>query len=300
MDTPRDGALRIVGVPEHFNLPFRLAIEDDAFTELASEVQWADVPGGTGAMCRAIESGEADAGLLLTEGAVARIANERTLRLAGTWVDTPLIWGVHCAAAAAFSGPDSLRGKRFGVSRFGSGSHLMAWVFARERGWDPRTDVDFVVVNNLDGARAAFEEDWIDAFLWERFTTKPLVDAGEWKHICNFSAPWAAFVMAVHDDADDSVVEACHRVLQIVGRYAARIVADPAWSVPLLARRYGQREEDIAMWLDGTSWASKPVVSRAAMRAVAEALRSVDVVNGTVPERILLAAGTTFVDDTGD
>ena len=257
MTEPNRATLRLVGVPEHFNLPFRLAIEDNAFAGEDFALTWTDVPGGTGAMCSAIEEGQADAGLLLTEGAVARIANNGTLRLAGTWVQTPLIWGVHTASSTSFAGAESLRGRRFGISRFGSGSHLMAWVFARERGWEPRADISFVVVNNLEGARAAFAANEIDAFLWERFTTKPLVDAGHWRHICNFSAPWAAFVLAVHNDADDVVVERCHRMLEVVQPYCKRIVSQQSWSIPLLARRYGQREEDIALWLSGTRWSAR-------------------------------------------
>ena len=39
--------------------------------------------------------------------------------------------------------------------------------------------VNSTKVGTLDGAREAMEKDEIDAWLWEKFTTKHLVDNGE-------------------------------------------------------------------------------------------------------------------------
>lgn len=35
--------IRIGGVPEHFNLPWHLAIEDGAFKEAGIDLQWQDI-----------------------------------------------------------------------------------------------------------------------------------------------------------------------------------------------------------------------------------------------------------------
>ena len=67
--------LRIGGVPEHFNLPWHLALEARRFESLGIEVAWRDYPGGSGAMAKALRDGELDAALLLTEGAVAAVAD---------------------------------------------------------------------------------------------------------------------------------------------------------------------------------------------------------------------------------
>lgn len=60
--------LRIGGVPEHFNLPWRdvLADRDD---------EWIDVDGGSGAMARALDGGELDIAVMLTESAVRAIGD---------------------------------------------------------------------------------------------------------------------------------------------------------------------------------------------------------------------------------
>ena len=57
----------------------------------------------------------------------------------------------------------------------------MAFVQAENLGWDPKEDVQFTVVGNLDGARAALGKGEASAFMWEKFTTKPHVDSGEWR-----------------------------------------------------------------------------------------------------------------------
>ena len=67
--------LRVGGVPEHFNLPWKQAIAERAFDDLDVAVEFEDYPGGTGAMTAALAAGDLDAALLLTEGAVADILN---------------------------------------------------------------------------------------------------------------------------------------------------------------------------------------------------------------------------------
>ena len=58
--------LRIGGVPEHFNLPWKLAVADRAFDSIGVEVAFIEHPGGTGAMTAALRAADLDAALLLT------------------------------------------------------------------------------------------------------------------------------------------------------------------------------------------------------------------------------------------
>jgi hypothetical protein len=53
----------IVGVPEHFNLPWHLAIENDRFNQQNIDLQWTDVPEGTGKMCQ-MRSAETDIAII--------------------------------------------------------------------------------------------------------------------------------------------------------------------------------------------------------------------------------------------
>ena len=76
------------------------------------------------------------------------------------FIESPLQWGVHIHPSNPTSTLEGLDPTkiRVAVSRFGSGSHLMAYVFAHTMGWDP-AHLKFVAVGGLRGALAAFKEE---------------------------------------------------------------------------------------------------------------------------------------------
>ena len=59
---------KIGGVPEHFNLPWRLAIEEGRLNHLDVDMHWSDMSGGTGQMIKGLQAGTLDVAVLLTEG----------------------------------------------------------------------------------------------------------------------------------------------------------------------------------------------------------------------------------------
>ncbi|MCD8528764.1 MAG: hypothetical protein LRY27_02025, partial [Chitinophagales bacterium] len=67
--------IRVGGVPEHFNLPWHLAIENNLFANENIEVEWITYKGGTGEMTKALRQNEVDVCVVLTEGIVADIIN---------------------------------------------------------------------------------------------------------------------------------------------------------------------------------------------------------------------------------
>ena len=73
--------VRIAGVPEHFNLPWHLCIENGEFEEAGIDLQWTDVPEGTGKMCQMLRDGVTDIAVILTEGIVKDINAGNSSRL---------------------------------------------------------------------------------------------------------------------------------------------------------------------------------------------------------------------------
>lgn len=245
--------LRIGGVPEHFNLPWHLALESSRLTREGLAVEWRDYPGGSGAMARALREGELDAALLLTEGAVAGIADGGGFRIVSRYVDSPLVWGIHVPAASRFDSVESLRGARYAISRRGSGSHLMAFVHAQSCGW-PLEGLELVIVGHLEGAVEAFAKGAADVFFWEKFMTKPLVDAGRFRRVGEFRAPWPAFVLCVADGVDAPRRSALERALASVLEEARALRARADGGAALIAARYGLLANDVADWLATTRW----------------------------------------------
>ena len=142
--------IRVGGVPEHFNAPWHTASSKGLFAAAGLEVEWTDFPGGTGAMNAALRQGEIDVALALTEGLVVDLHRGNPSKLLGTYVASPLTWGVHVSASSRFESMADLTGATYAVSRMGSGSHLMACVDAHARGV---AAPELEIVGSLDGAR---------------------------------------------------------------------------------------------------------------------------------------------------
>ena len=138
--------IKIGGVPEHFNLPILMAIEKDEFPRHEIDLQWTYYPGGTGAMTKALADGELDLAILLTEGFVSAVHNGLSARIVKVYIDSPLVWGIHSGAESSTRSIYDGTKKKYAISRFGSGSHLMAMIHAEQRG-EKLEEKDFVVIN---------------------------------------------------------------------------------------------------------------------------------------------------------
>jgi sulfonate transport system substrate-binding protein len=279
--------LSIGGVPEHFNLPWHLARESGALAAAGIDLRWSDFPGGTGAMVEALHGGTIDAAVLLTEGAVADVLRGSPLRIVSHYVASPLIWGVHVHARSAWRKPMEMQTARIAISRPTSGSHLMALVEARQQGWDARS-LTFVEVRDLNGARAALESGEADFFLWEKYTTKPLVDSGEWRRVGEVPTPWPSFVVAATQAWLAGQGGVLERALTVVRAELARALQSPDVFAADVAKRYGQQPADAAAWLASTRWTGAQEVDGKGLSDAAAALYAV----GAVPR---LDAPESFV-----
>ncbi len=247
--------IKIAGVPEHFNLPWHLSIENNAFTSKNIELQWTDVPEGTGKMCEMLRSGETDIAIILTEGIVKDIIAGNPSKIVQTYVESPLIWGIHVAANSKYQTLADLENKTAAISRLGSGSQLMAYVNADNQGW--RTDdLQFEIVNTINGAVEALTKGKADYFMWERFMTKPLVDQGIFRKIADCPTPWPCFVIAVREEILTNNPDEVASILQIINQYTKEFKAIPN-IVQTLSQRYDQKIEDLEEWLTLTSWSQE-------------------------------------------
>ncbi len=279
--------LRVGGVPEHFNLPWHLGREAGVPERIGVGLTWRDYPDGSGAMAAALRAGELDAALLLTEGAVAGVANGGGFRIASLYTESSLIWGIHVPARSRFVGVADIRGARYAISRLGSGSHLIAFVHARAQGW-PVDTLELVTVRNLAGAVDAFATDAADVFFWEKFMTKPLVDDGRFRRVGEFLAPWPAFVLCVADRVGASARAALRKLLAAVLDEAKTLVARPD-AAAAIGQRYALEPTDVAEWLSATRWAREVAIEPAHLAQVTAALKDLQLVpSGFEPKRALV------------
>lgn len=244
--------LRIVGVPEHFNLPWHMAIEEGLFAQAGIDLVWTDIPEGTGRMSQMLIEGETDLAVILTEGITKSIVEGNPSRIIQEYIGSPLLWGIHVAQSSEFRTVESLKGQTAAISRFGSGSHLMSYLLAGENNWNT-LDLKFEIVDNMDGAVKALQQGTADYFLWERFTTKPLVDAGIFRRLDDYPTPWPCFVIAAREQAIKESTAAIRLTLDNINKISSEFRKIPSID-RTLANRYGQEQEDVLLWLSKTRW----------------------------------------------
>ena len=249
--------VRIVGVPEHFNLPWQLAIEEGAFEDRGIELIWTDIPEGTGRMSQMLSDGETDLAIILTEGIIKSIAAGNPSKIVQEYVGSPLLWGIHVSKGSDYRDFSDLHLKKAAISRFGSGSHLMSYVFSEEMGWDLNS-TEFQVVQTIEGAVEALSNGEADYFMWERFTTKSLVDQGIFRRLGDCPTPWPCFVIAAGSNFISSETEILHHILDIINLYTLEFRHIPSID-RTLANRYHQRLEDIQEWLSLTQWSQSQI-----------------------------------------
>ena len=234
-----------------------MALEEGAFDDRGIELEWTDVPEGTGKMCELLQDAETDLAVILTEGAIKAISEGLPAGIVQGYIDTPLLWGVHVAAQSPYQQPEALEGRIAAISRYGSGSHLMAYINARNRNWNTAS-LRFETVGTLEGAVQALQGGSADYFMWERFTTQPLVDRGIFRRVDVCPTPWPCFVIAAHHSFFQNHPRLVRHILDVINNFTCEFRDIPSID-RTLANRYGQKPEDIREWLRATRWSQNQV-----------------------------------------
>lgn len=244
--------LKIGGVPEHFNLPWRLAIEEGKFQEIGLNLHWSDMSGGTGQMIRGLETKSIDIAVLLTEGITKSILQGLDAKILQVYVVSPLRWGIHVPPKGMIKKPEDVKDQTFAISRYGSGSHLMAYVMADQHHWN-LNNLKFNVIGDVYGGLWALENNEAQAFLWEKYTTFPFVEQGKCDYVGDVVTPWPCFVIAARTEIAEKHPDILQKMCDIVNQKALE-VKEGANAAEIISWRYNLPLEQVKMWLSETDW----------------------------------------------
>ena len=269
--------LRIGGVPEHYNLPWHMARKSGVLQNQGIKPEWTDFYEGTGGMIQAIKNDELDVAILLTEGAISGISRSANYKIVSFYTDSPIIWGIHVPADSDITDVNEIYHHRYAISRYGSGSHLMPYVHARQKDW-PVHKLQFRVINNLDGARMAFREEKADVFFWEKFTTKPYVDNGEFRRIGECPTPWSCFVVVASDKTLALHAEKVKALIEETLAQAQKLFNDPN-RIEVIASGYDLLPEDVESWFSYTKWGKKIELNQTMLAETTETLKDLGLVH---------------------
>ena len=133
----------------------------------------------------------------------------------------------------------------------------MAYVNANNQGWKTE-NLQFEIVNTIDGAVDALTNGPADYFMWERFMTKPLVDKGMFRRVADCPTPWPCFVIAVREEVLEKNPDLISKILSIINQTTEEFKDIPSID-KTLALKFHQKIEDVQEWLSLTEWSQKQV-----------------------------------------
>jgi sulfonate transport system substrate-binding protein len=285
--------IHIGGVPEHFNLPWKLSEEYSLFSQKNIDFRWHYYSAGTGAMVKALESGELDVAVLLTEGAVSAIINGLKAKIVKQYISSPLIWGIHSGNASGLENIGQCFGQPYAISRFGSGSHLMAMIDAQVRG-KHIPEEDFVLVENMSGAIPSLQSNHSKVFFWEKYTTKPAVDRGELRRIGEFITPWPCFQIVATDKALQEKGEAITHMLEVINFTCSQFMKAEN-SIDMVLANFDMKPEDALTWFYSTEWNTDFRLSRKMLENVMFSLKKIGSVKEAIPADRLVSEKVELV-----
>jgi ABC-type nitrate/sulfonate/bicarbonate transport system substrate-binding protein len=268
---------KIGGVPEHFNLPWKLAIEERKLVDLGVELHWSDMTGGTGQMIKGLQTGTLDIAVLLTEGITKSILQGLNAKILTVYVTTPLRWGIHVPYNSDVQTVKQLENQTFAISREGSGSHLMTFVRAKQEGWNLK-DLKFNVVGDVYGGLWALENNQAQGFLWEKYTTYPFTEQKKCRYIDEVVTPWPCFVIAVRSELLQENEALLKTVFKRVHQEAKSLKENPN-AAEIIAWRYNLKLEQTKSWLSETDWNYDNSLMKDSIENVVNTLESLELIS---------------------
>lgn len=273
---------KIGGVPEHFNLPWKLAIEERILVDLGVELHWSDMTGGTGQMIKGLQTGTLDIAVLLTEGITKSILQGLDAKIVTVFVTTPLRWGIHVPYNSDIQTVKQLENQTFAISREGSGSHLMTYLRAKQEGWNLK-DLKFNVVGDVYGGLWALENNQAQAFLWEKYTTFPFTEQKKCRYIDEVITPWPCFVIAVRSELLKENEVLLKTVFESVNQEAKALKENPN-AAEIIAWRYNLKLEQTKSWLSETDWNYDNSLMKDSIEYVVNTLESLELISADEKE----------------
>jgi ABC-type nitrate/sulfonate/bicarbonate transport system substrate-binding protein len=273
---------KIGGVPEHFNLPWKLAIEERKLVELGVELHWSDMTGGTGQMIKGLQTGTLDIAVLLTEGITKSILQGLNAKIVAVYVTTPLRWGIHVPYNSDIQTFKQLENQTFAISREGSGSHLMTYVRAKQENWNLK-DLKFNVVGDVYGGLWALENNQAQGFLWEKYTTYPFTEQKKCRYIDEIVTPWPCFVIAVRSELLKENEALLKTVFERVHQEARTLKENPN-AAEIIAWRYNLKLEQTKRWLSETDWNYDNLMMKDSIEYVVNNLESLGLISAKEKE----------------
>ncbi|KAK9457359.1 hypothetical protein V1511DRAFT_165514 [Dipodascopsis uninucleata] len=240
------GSLKVGYVPEHFSTPLFFAKKEGYYTDLGIEPEFVPYISGTGHMIESLKNKEIDVAVGLTEGFVAGLGKGADFyKIIGTYVQSPLDWAVSTGIGRTdLNKIADLNSPRIGISRFGSGSHVMGFVLGMQEKW--AGEIHFEPLSTFKNLRESVNGGTTDIFMWEYFTSKKYYDTKEIKYIGSILTPWPSWTITARTEVASTPEVA--RLLEAVNQGIEYFRANQEEAFKYISTNLDYTEEDARAW----------------------------------------------------
>ena len=122
--------------------------------------------------------------------------------------------------------------------------------------------------------------------MWEKFMTKPYVDDNTFRLVGECPTPWPCFVIAVRNEVLENDEDSIKHIVEIINATTREFKDIPSIDT-MIANRYGQKLEDVQMWLSLTSWSQSQLTEKE-VENIQNQLLKLELIDGKVQTNKLL------------
>ena len=122
--------------------------------------------------------------------------------------------------------------------------------------------------------------------MWEKFMTKPYVDNGTFRLVGESPTPWPSFVIAVRNDVLKNESESIQSILKIINGVTENF-KNLEGIDEMIAKRYGQKIEDVREWLSLTEWSDRQLTAKE-LKNIQQKLVELDLIENKIQETSIL------------
>lgn len=283
----------ILGVVPDIHFASLLLANKLGLLEKRIAIKRTEFAGGTGELAKALTHGTVNAGIGLTDGLISAIAKGADFQLIATFVDSPMKWMVLVDASSSFTSIDQLRGKTFGITRPGSGSHINTILFAHKNGWSIADDKDITIraQGTLESVIQGIQNHETDAFVWEPFLIRSLVKQGKLRIVDEIIPPWSCFMVAARKQYIVSNEESLKRLLSALQDAAKEFYRDKNRTMDLVAKEYNLSKEDASTWFEFVKYSQDGKILKKDIETIISLLVDVTVIPKDIHPSSVIAEG---------
>jgi NitT/TauT family transport system substrate-binding protein len=212
-------------------------IENNYLQKYAPNIEIARIGGGSGAVIRAIETGQVHLGIVATLSAIVAIGKKSPITIIAG-IKNPFLVGVFVRPDSGIDRLEQLKGKTLTATTVGSVTDVSAKILAARMGWTIGKDVNIVYVGATESEFVPVIAGKTDAIAVYLESGYPYLVKGAVKFIPAFNESAPGYVLIGHKDWIKQNPDAVKAVLKGLSEGYAAYMANKEVSINFIIKYY--------------------------------------------------------------